>query len=132
MLNGCGGPGSISSSISSCPINADSSAGRHPSGVPPNISSVQGSYCAKSGQLLDQGPLRNLGFVGKGISFPSRFAVDEPGSPLSNLNCGKIYGERNGNKVKQESSMDFVENVKVSIPISHNFSANDLMSVLSE
>ncbi|GFZ00360.1 response regulator 14 [Actinidia rufa] len=106
--------------------------GIHSSGVPPNISGVQGSCCPKSGQLLDQGPLRYLGFVGKGISFPSRFVVDEPGSPMSNLNCGKIYGERNGNKMKQEPSMDFVENVKVSIPILHNYSANDLMRVLSE
>ncbi|GFZ21292.1 response regulator 14 [Actinidia rufa] len=132
VLNGCGGPGSISPSVSSCSINADSSAGRHFSGVSPNISGVQGSCCAKSGQLLDQCPLRNLGFVGKGISIPSRFAVDEPGSPTSNLNCGKIYGERNGNKVKQELHMDFVENVKVDIPILQNFSANDLTSVFSE
>ncbi|XP_058184112.1 two-component response regulator ORR21 isoform X4 [Rhododendron vialii] len=85
-----------------------------------------------SGQVLDQGPLRNLGFVGKGNSIPSRFAVDEAESPMGILDYGKFQGGSNGNKVKQEPSMDFVENGKVCIPIIQNFSPNDLMSVFSE
>ncbi|KAI7996026.1 Two-component response regulator ORR21 [Camellia lanceoleosa] len=145
VLNGYAGPASISQSVSSCSMNADnggdrqlknsalaSSAPRQLPGLAPNMCNIQGSYSTKSGQVLDQGPLRNLGFVGKGTSIPSRFAVDEPESPMSNLNYGKIYGENYASKVKQEPSMDFIENAKVGIPILQNLSPNDLMSVFSE
>ncbi|GFS40534.1 response regulator 14 [Actinidia rufa] len=111
-----------------------SSAARQSPRLAPNMCDIQGSYNTNSGHVVDQDPLRNLGFVGKGTSIPSRFAVDEPKSPMSNLNYGngKIYGENNGNKVKQEPSMDFIESAKVGIPILQNFSSNDLMSVFSE
>jgi len=145
VLNGYSGPGSISPSMSSCSINADnsatrqlqnspfaSSAARQSPGFSPNVSDTQGSYSTNSGQVLDQGPLRNLGFVGKGSSIPSRFAVDEPESPMGILNYGKFHGGSNGNKVKQEPSTDYVENGKLCIPIIQKFSSNDLMSVFSE
>lgn len=145
VLNGYSGPGSISPSMLSCSINADNipnrqlqnstlastAAGQLP-GFARNVSDTQGSYGFNSGQVLDQGPLRNLGFVGKGNSIPSRFAVDEAESPMGILDYGKFQGGSNGNKVKQEPSMDFVENGKVCIPIIQNFSPNDLMSVFSE
>uniref|UniRef100_A0A5B6ZGE8 Putative two-component response regulator ARR1 isoform X1 n=1 Tax=Davidia involucrata TaxID=16924 RepID=A0A5B6ZGE8_DAVIN len=145
VLNGYSGPGSISPSVSSCSVNADNganqkvqnptpafNAGRQLPGHLPNMCDIQGSYSSKSGQVLDQGSLRNLGFVGKGTSIPSRFAVDEPESPMNNLNHGKIYGENNGNKVKQEPNVDFIENARVGIPILQHFTPNDLMSVFSE
>ncbi|KAL7000850.1 hypothetical protein U1Q18_002000 [Sarracenia purpurea var. burkii] len=145
VLNAFSGPGSISPSLLSCSTNADngvngqpqnsilsSTAVRQVPGLAPNIYDIQGSYSSKSGQVLDQGPLRNLGFVGKGTSIPSRFAVDEAESPMSNLNFGKVHGENNVNKVKQEPSMDFIGSAKVGIPILQNFTPNDLMSVFSE
>ena len=36
--------------------------------------------------MLDQGPLQNLGFVGKVTCIPSRFAVDEYETAMSNMN----------------------------------------------
>ncbi|XP_052204400.1 two-component response regulator ORR21 isoform X1 [Diospyros lotus] len=143
VLNGYSGPGAISPSVSSCSTNADNCASRQLQntilasnaarlfpGLAPNVCDIQGSYCTEAGQGLDQDTLRNSGFVGKGTSIPSRFAVDEPESPMSS--CGKMYGENHGNKVKQEPSVDFRENTKVGIPILQNFSPNDLMSVFSE
>ncbi|KAA8532483.1 hypothetical protein F0562_032517 [Nyssa sinensis] len=145
VLNGYSGPGSNSPSMSSCSVNADIGAnrqvqnpaqafntGRQLPGHLPNMSDIQGSYSSKSGQGLDQGPLRNLGFVGKRTSIPSRFAVDEPESPMNNLNHGKIYGANNVNKVKQEPNVDFIDNAKVGIPVSQHFTSNDLMNVFSE
>lgn len=56
-------------------------------------------------QVLDQGPLRNLGFVGKkGNSIPSRFAVYEDESLTSNLNQWDNFGK----KVKQEPNIEFM------------------------
>lgn len=137
VLSGYSGPGSISSPASSCSVDAENGAGqqvqksiptfgagRQFPGLVPNISDTQSSYNAKSGQVLDQGMLRNLGFVGKGTFIPSRFAVYEPESPTSNLNQGKSYGE-NGRKVKQEPSIDFIENSRVGIPITKHFSPNE-------
>ncbi|XP_071715915.1 two-component response regulator ARR14-like [Rutidosis leptorrhynchoides] len=84
----------------------------------------------ESDQPLDQGPLRNLGFVGKGTSIPSRFAVYEAESPSRNTN----YADSNsGKRVKQEPNIEYVENSKTGrIPISHRVSQNDLMSVYSK
>ncbi|XP_059655326.1 two-component response regulator ORR21 isoform X2 [Cornus florida] len=145
VLNGYSGPSSISPSVSSCSVNADNGASRrvhNPTlsfnastqlqGFLPNMGDVQGSYSSKSDQVLDQGPYRNLGFVGKGISIPTRFAVDEPELPMNNLTHGKIYRENNGTRVKQEPNVDFVENAKVGIPILQHLTPNDLMSVFSE
>nr|XP_043638613.1 two-component response regulator ORR21-like [Erigeron canadensis] len=87
----------------------------------------------KSSQKLDQGPLRNLGFVGKGTSIPSRFAVYEAES-LSSSNL--YHGDNNGGggkRVKQEPNNEFIENSKVGgMPITHRISQNDLMSVFSD
>ncbi|KAL6984985.1 hypothetical protein U1Q18_018366 [Sarracenia purpurea var. burkii] len=117
VLNAFSGPVSISPSLLSCSTNADNGVNGQP----------QNSILASTA-----GPLRNLGFVGKGTSIPSRFAVDEAESPMSNLNFGKVHGENNANKVKQEPSMDFIGSAKVGIPILQNFTPNDLMSVFSE
>ncbi|GJS38844.1 two-component response regulator ORR21 [Tanacetum coccineum] len=48
----------------------------------------------ESVQVFDQGPLRNLGFVGKGTLIPSRFAIYETEPPSSNkVNGEKFYCE---------------------------------------
>ncbi|RVW34525.1 Two-component response regulator ORR21 [Vitis vinifera] len=145
VLGGFSAPGSISPSVSSCSVNAGNSttrpvqnstvtfaAPRQLPGVVSNICDIQGSYGARSGEVLDQGLLRNLGFVGKGTSIPSRFAVDEPESPISNLNNGKVYGENEGNRVKQEPNLDYMENARVGVPMLPHFTPNDLMSVFSD
>ncbi|KAJ0725197.1 putative response regulator and transcription factor RR-B-type family [Helianthus annuus] len=78
----------------------------------------------ESVHVLDQGPLRNLGFVGKKSSIPSRFAVYEAAESLThNLNYGDNNGER---RVKQEPNIEFLENSKAG---AHRVSQNDLMSV---
>lgn len=145
VLGGFSAPGSISPSVSSCSVNAGNSttrpvqnstvtfaAPRQLPGVVSTICDIQGSYGARSGEVLDQGLLRNLGFVGKGTSIPSRFAVDEPESPISNLNNGKVYGENEGNRVKQEPNLDYMENARVGVPMLPHFTPNDLMSVFSD
>ncbi|KAI9169126.1 hypothetical protein LWI28_007372 [Acer negundo] len=104
VLSGYSGPGSISPSASSCSVSAEHNtsqqvqnstltfrAARQVPGLVPNVADIQGSYRAKSGEVLDQGPLRNLGFVGKGTRIPSQLAVDEYELPMNNLNHGKIY-----------------------------------------
>ncbi|GMY18205.1 two-component response regulator ORR21-like [Fagus crenata] len=145
VLSGYSAPGSMSPSVSSCSVNADNSIGRQAqsstitfsaarqmSGFVPNIHNIQGSYGAKTGEVLDQGPLQNLGFVGKGNFIPSRFAVDQFESPLSNMNQVRLFMENNGNRVKQEPTVDFMDNTKVGIPILQQFSSNDIMSVFTE
>ncbi|XP_065856260.1 two-component response regulator ORR21 [Euphorbia lathyris] len=91
-------------------------AARHLSGLTPD---VQGIYGLKSGEILDQVPLRNLGFVGKWTSIPTRFALNEYETTLPNFNHGKFYTENNGNKVKHEPNMEFVDIARV------QFSPND-------
>ncbi|KAI3696177.1 hypothetical protein L1987_79187 [Smallanthus sonchifolius] len=77
----------------------------------------------ESAHVLDQGPLRNLGFVGKKSSIPSRFAVYEAESPTNNLN----------HVVKQEPSIEFIENSRAGgTPVAHRVSQSDLMSVYSK
>jgi two-component response regulator (ARR-B family) len=153
-VSGYSGSGSISP-LSSCSVNPDNTsqqgqsstmtirAARQLPGLGPNISNFQGSYGAKSSEVLDQGPLRNLGFVGKCTSIPSRLAVDEFESTMSNLEHEKLYMETNGNKVKQEPNgnavkqepnVEFMDNAKVLIPILPQLPPNtsDLMSVFKE
>lgn len=143
-LSGYSGPGSISPSVSSCSGNADSSMGRQVQsstitfgnarqpGFIHNMHDIQGSYGSKTGEVLDQGPLQNLGFVGKGTCIPSRFAVDEFESTMSNMNHGKLFMENNGIRVKQEPSVGFMDNTKVGIPVLQQYSSNDIMSVFTE
>ncbi|KAK9935411.1 hypothetical protein M0R45_022514 [Rubus argutus] len=95
-----------------------------------NVSNIQDLYVPKSGEMLDQGAYRNIGFVGKGNRIPSRFAVDEF-ELKSNLNHGNIHVESSGIPVKQEPSMGFVDYAKGS-PIFQQFSSSDLMSVFNE
>lgn len=142
ILSGYSTPASCSS-LSSCSLNATTStthqsstvtfgdARRFP-GLVSNTSNIQGSYDAKPGEVLDQGPLKNLGFVGKGTCIPSRFAVDEFESSPSNMNQGKVNLEKNGNTVKQEPNMDFLDNAKIGVPILRQYSSNELMSVFTE
>ncbi|KAB5544877.1 hypothetical protein DKX38_012989 [Salix brachista] len=144
-VSGYSGLGSISP-LSSCSVNPDNSsqqvqsstmtirAARQLPGLGPNISNFQGSYGAKSSEVLDQGPLRNLGFVGKCTSIPGRLAVDEFESTMSNLEHEKFYMEMNGNKVKQEPNVEFTDNTRVGIPILSQLppTSSDLMSVFTE
>ncbi|CAK7326819.1 unnamed protein product [Dovyalis caffra] len=139
------GSGSISP-LSSCSVKPDNTsqqgrsstmtirAVRQLPGLGPNSSSFQGSYGAKSSEVLDQGPLRNLGFVGKCTSIPSRLAVDEFESMMSNLDHEKFYMETNGNKVKQEPNIEFMDNSRVGIPMFQPLPpvSSDLMSVFTE
>ncbi|XP_015895393.2 two-component response regulator ORR21 [Ziziphus jujuba] len=142
ILSGYSTPASCSS-LSSCSLNATTSATHQSStvtfgdarrfpGLVSNTSNIQGSYDAKPGEVLDQGPLKNLGFVGKGTCIPSRFAVDEFESSPSNMNQGKVNLEKNGNTVKQEPNMDFLDNAKIGVPILRQYSSNELMSVFTE
>ncbi|XP_043695352.1 two-component response regulator ORR21-like isoform X2 [Telopea speciosissima] len=145
VLNGYTIPTSISPSVPSCAVRADnctswqvqnpavsfSTASQLP-GFVPNPCEIQRSYDTKAAPLPDQGPGRNLGFVGKGTSIPSRFAVDDIELPTSNSSHGKLYMDNTGDRVKQELNFDFMENPKVGVPVLQHFSPNDLMSVLSK
>ncbi|KAJ6719079.1 TWO-COMPONENT RESPONSE REGULATOR [Salix purpurea] len=139
--------GSVSiSPLSPCSVNPDNTSqqgrsstmaiqvGRQLPGFVPNISNFQGSYSAKSSEVLDQRPLRNLGFTGECTSIPSWLAVDEFESTMRNLDHEKFYMDISGNKVKQEPSIEFVDNARVGIPILQQLppSPSDLMSVCTE
>lgn len=143
VLSGYSAPGSISPSVSSGSVNVDNSMGlqgqistdtfsaaRQLPGLVPNMHDIQGSYVAKTGEVLNQGPLRNLGFVGKGTCIPSRFAVDDFESQMNNLSHGKLYVENN--RVKQEPSVDFMDNARVGFSLLQQFSSNDVTSVFTE
>ncbi|XP_027153447.1 two-component response regulator ORR21 [Coffea eugenioides] len=144
MLAGLSGAGSISPTLSSGSVNADNGVGIHIqnsasrfgparqlSAIVPNMSALQDSYDT-SGQMFDHGMLKSTAFVGRGTSIPSRFAVDEAGLPVGNLNQEKMYGENNANNVKQEPSMNLVENAKVGAPMLRRLSPADVMSVFSD
>ncbi|KAL8241942.1 hypothetical protein R6Q59_012244 [Mikania micrantha] len=80
--------------------------------------------------VLDQGPLKNLGFVGKKSSSPRWFSAYETISPINDLNHGDNNGRR---RVKQEPNVEFLENSKTGgSAVTHRVSQNDLMSVFSE
>ncbi|KAJ4710097.1 Two-component response regulator [Melia azedarach] len=145
ILSGYAAPGSISPSASSCSVTADNNTSQHIQnltmafraagqvpGFVPNFADIQASYGAKSGEMLDQGPLRNLGFIGRGTCIPSRLAVDEFESPMNDLSCGKIYFNNNASRVKEEPNLEFVDNAKVGIPMLQQYTPNDLMSVFTD
>ncbi|TXG57060.1 hypothetical protein EZV62_018373 [Acer yangbiense] len=145
VLSGYSCPGSISPSASSCSVNAEHNtsqqvqnststfrAARQVPGLVPNVADIQGSYGAKSGEVLDQGPLRNLGFVGKGTRIPNQLAVDEYELPMNNLNHGKNYLSNYGNIVKEEPDFEYMDNAKVGNPVLQQYTLNDLMSVFTE
>ncbi|XP_048135427.1 two-component response regulator ORR21 isoform X2 [Rhodamnia argentea] len=144
VLSGYSVQGSISPTLSSSLANADSSSScqlRNPSanyniigqepGAVSNFCNIQGSYDAKSGEAIDQGSLKDLGFVGKGSGNPSLFTVDEFGPPLKHIYSGKVHPENGASRIKREPSFDFVD-AKVSIPVLEQLSSNDLMSVFTE
>lgn len=126
---------SIDSTVSSCSINpdrcVDGVARQLQQAVTPNVGSIQDTISTRVEQSLNQGPLRSLGFVGKGTSIPSRFAVDETELPINNVNHVTAYAD-NGRRVKQETNVDFVERERVGIPVLQNYSTNDLMHAISE
>ncbi|RWR75084.1 two-component response regulator ORR21-like protein isoform X1 [Cinnamomum micranthum f. kanehirae] len=134
---------SICSSLSSSSVCAESSTGwrvQTPamtinpssslSGFMSNICEIPDSYGTKAGIVTDQGRGRNLGFVGKGMSIPSRFAVDDIELPAEELSHGKVGAKNGGDRVKQELNMEFMEGAKVGMPL--QYSSSDLMSVLSK
>ncbi|XP_019176516.1 PREDICTED: two-component response regulator ORR21-like [Ipomoea nil] len=135
--------GSLSPSVSSCSTIADNSASwqvqnsaciigasRHVAGVVPNITGIPVPDNHKSNQLLDQGPIRNLGFASRGSSIPSRFAIDESESPpISNIYHSRIYKESNTCKVKQEPDVNIADNAKVSVQMLQRIPPNDFTSV---
>ncbi|XP_058078236.1 two-component response regulator ORR21-like isoform X3 [Magnolia sinica] len=146
MLSGYSIPDvQVSPSVSSGLIRAESSTGwraqnagmninsssRLPGPVP-NIREIPGSYTTRTAVLQEQGQGRNLGFVGKGTCIPSRFAVDDIESATSDLSHDKMCADSNGDRVKQEHSMDVMGNAKVGILAMQHFSSGDLMSVLSK
>ncbi|KAI4357529.1 hypothetical protein L6164_001472 [Bauhinia variegata] len=129
VLSRYNSPSTISPSASLGPLNTDNSNTQQlqnsaltlgslkqfPTGVP-NISDTQGLYCTGSGDALGQGALRNLGFVGKGTSIPSRFAAHEIESSMNEFSQGNISVDSNGNTVKEEPNIDFVDNSKGGFP----------------
>ncbi|GMJ13371.1 hypothetical protein HRI_005006300 [Hibiscus trionum] len=140
ILSGYIPPASVSPSVSSCSVNADNcasqqvqtsnmiyKASRNFPGFVHSTSNVQDPYgSTKSGDLLDQAPFNNLGFINKGTCLPARFPVREYQSPLCSSSLGKVFSENIGTRVKQE------DNAQVGIPMLHHFPPNDLMSVFTE
>eukprot|EP00262_Sarcandra_glabra_P006553 TRINITY_DN18891_c0_g1_i1.p1 TRINITY_DN18891_c0_g1~~TRINITY_DN18891_c0_g1_i1.p1 ORF type:complete len:662 (+),score=132.67 TRINITY_DN18891_c0_g1_i1:472-2457(+) len=146
VLDGFSIPGSISSSVASYSVRPESSTGwriqnsssntinpasRLP-GLVSHMCESQGSYGTKTGTFMPvQGQGRNLGFVGKGTCIPSRFAADDVESPMDNFSHDKMH-INDGDKMKQEFNLDFMDSAKVGLPTIQHFTPNDLMSVLSK
>lgn len=85
----------------------------------------------ESAHVLDQGPLRGLGFVGQKSQIPRRFAVYEAESPTNSFNLGDSNNNNiNGRRIKQEPNIEYLENSNAGRP--HRVSQNDLMSVFSD
>ncbi|KAJ8648454.1 hypothetical protein MRB53_001477 [Persea americana] len=101
-------------------------------GVKPTVFETSGSHGTKIGMLPNQVKGRNHGFVGKGISIPSRFAVDDDVelAAADDLSYVKV-GTESGDRAKQELRMEFMEGAKLGIPVLH-CSQSDFMSILSK
>ncbi|XP_072992130.1 two-component response regulator ORR21-like [Typha latifolia] len=91
--------GGIGSSLQTLDGNVIRANGSH--SLVPNSCDIQGSTAAL-GILHDQRQGRNLGFVGKGICIPSRFAVDEIESPSKNLSYSNTCIANGGNIVNAD------------------------------
>ncbi|KVI02968.1 CheY-like superfamily [Cynara cardunculus var. scolymus] len=133
LSNGIGQRSERDTTTTGCPSDSENRTGCQVQSSVTNLSSKSSGEkqisFRGSGQVLDQGPLRNLGFVGKGTSIPSRFAVYEAEPPIRNVN----HEDSSGRRVKQEPSIEFLETSKAGgIPITHRISQNDLMSVFSD
>ncbi|XP_042008320.1 two-component response regulator ORR21-like [Salvia splendens] len=97
---------------------------------PPTKAFVQCSY---NGKLhLVQGSAGNPVYTGRGLSIPSRFAVNEQELQMCSLSQVRSYVESSSSKVKQEPNMDLMGSVKLGTPVKQLFSQNDLMSVFSD
>ncbi|KAJ8760467.1 hypothetical protein K2173_015134 [Erythroxylum novogranatense] len=135
----------VSSSVLSCFINYDNSpiqhvqnsstrsaAGRQLLEIAPNMCDIQSLYRSKDNEVLDRGISKNLGFDGNTASVPSRFAVDEFGSPISNSSLEKLSMENNLNKVKEEPDLEILDTTRVGIPALPQFPPNELMGIFTE
>ncbi|MQM05995.1 hypothetical protein Taro_038812, partial [Colocasia esculenta] len=143
-LNGYPMQGSISSAVSSCSVRSDGSTGwraansalsktsaNRLSGFMPNVCDIQ-SPVSITTELPAERQGRNLGFVGKGTSIPSRFAVDDIEFPTHDLCQNKANILDDVNRVEQDVHLDFLEDSKLGNPMLPHFSPNDIMSVLSK
>ncbi|XVF85461.1 hypothetical protein PTKIN_Ptkin17bG0119800 [Pterospermum kingtungense] len=146
ILSGYMPPASASPCVSSCSVNADNctsrqvqtssttlNASRHFPGFVHSTCDIQSPYgSTKSEEVLDETPFNNLGYINKGACLPIQF-VDEFQSPMSSSSHGKVFSENIiGTRVKQEPSVEFVDNAKVGMPMLHQFPPSDLMSVFTE
>ncbi|XP_068663704.1 two-component response regulator ORR21-like isoform X2 [Aristolochia californica] len=147
VINGYPVPGvSNSPSMSSCSIRPENNTIRlipgsslnaslaiKSSSFVPSISEAPTSYGIRTAGFPDQGLGRNLGFVGKGTSIPSRFAVDDLEALTSDRTNGRIAANTESKKlIKQEVYADMMESTKVGIPGVQYFSPSDLMSIISK
>ncbi|KAI3976474.1 hypothetical protein MKX01_008332 [Papaver californicum] len=149
VLNGYSIPVSISQSMSSFPpVQADNNTSwqvQNPgmgfsttsklSRLAPNMNEIQSStYIPTNSDSPSQGRTMNLGFVNRGTSYPSRFAVDDFESSFDNVNSVRTSADNYsiGGRVKQETNLEFAESDNVPLPVLQNYSPNDLMSVLSK
>ncbi|KAJ6816312.1 two-component response regulator ORR21 isoform X1 [Iris pallida] len=142
VLTGYSIPGTHTSSVSSCSSwtnsspawrSLNSSANFCPGiKLPPYLPhlDIQGSE-PKMGTLSDQGQVRNLGFVGKGTSIPSRFALDDIDSATDDPSFMTTCIGADGDRVKQEVLLDFKDSSKVGSTMLPHFST-DFMGVLSK
>ncbi|KAI3734091.1 hypothetical protein L6452_13553 [Arctium lappa] len=92
ISNGIGQRSERDTKTTGCPVDSENRTGCQ---VRNSILNLAGKRSGEkqisfgeSGQVLNQGPLKNLGFVGKGTSIPSRFAVYEAEPPIRNVNHG--------------------------------------------
>ncbi|KAE8716651.1 Two-component response regulator ARR1 [Hibiscus syriacus] len=145
-LSGYIPPASVSPYVSSCPVNVENCASqqvqassmtfktsRNLPGFVHSTSNNQDPYgSTKTGDLLDQAPFNNLGYINKGTCLPARFPVGEFQSPLSSSSLGKVFSENIGTRMKQEPNMEFGDSAKVGIPMLLQFPQNDLTTVFTE
>ncbi|KAI3836384.1 hypothetical protein MKW92_003575 [Papaver armeniacum] len=110
------------------PTNNDSSS----QGRTMNLQSS--TYIPTNNDSSSQGRTMNLGFVNRGTSYPSRFAVDDFDSSFDNVNSVRTSADNYsiGDRVKQETNLEFAESDNVTLPVLQHYSPNDLMSVLSK
>ncbi|KAI3889626.1 hypothetical protein MKX03_007648 [Papaver bracteatum] len=149
VLNGYSLPVSVSQSMSSFPpVQADNNTSwqvQNPgmgfttasklSVLAPNMNEIQSStYIPTNSDPSSQGGTMNLGFVNRGTSYPSRFAVDDFDSSFDNVNSVRTSADNYsiGDRVKQETNLEFAESDNVTLPVLQHYSPNDLMSVLSK
>lgn len=126
----CGFSTPGSSTLSSCSLGGDRNlAGQNPSLPISDANLLDGPYGGKSGKEHDQGPFRNLGYVGKGTFISSPFGVDEFEPPTINLNHRDLHCDRGSFPVKQEPNMEFMDDEAPTLRQCHS---NDLTSIFTK